>query len=66
MVPANESGSPMMWRIRLPLTTPIENIILQARTDASVLSMQTAVYDRGEALSDETHRWPYTYAGMQA
>jgi hypothetical protein len=65
MVPANESGSPVMWRIRLPLTTPIENIILQARADASVLLERTAVYDRGEALSDETHRWPYIYAGMQ-
>lgn len=66
MVPANGSGSPVMYRIRLPLTPSIDAIVFPVVSDASMLLMRTAVYDRGEALSDETHRWPYIYMGMQA
>jgi hypothetical protein len=63
MVQSNESGLPMMSRIRLPLVPQVE-ILNVMTTDVSVLEMKTAVYDRGEALSDETHRWPYIYTGM--
>lgn len=66
MVPANKCGQPAMWRIRLPLVPQLSAIIFPATTSTNVFIQQTAVYDRGEALSDETHRWPYIYAGMQA